>query len=498
MERLVLFGNKIISGALSVILLLGSLVSCNRSTVEYTQNVNSNTRAEFITFTPDDFQSIINDDNFFISYEQLDAEFAQIINDEFIETLLDKYNANIDDIFISLISVVEDTNLESTIYDFERIIDPERKLDTGRIFSNLLIGAVIVLICISIPAIVPGISPTVAAILLTAPKVTLIGAATDVAISGVIGYVKSDGDLKTAFYDAVESGTEGFKYGAVFTPGYAAFTSIKAARTAKKITQTAMRGARSSQPRNVNFSENIGMSGGRRILNTVDDIALVGMPRNEFIKKYGQELYNDIFNYSKTQFDDIVLAMQGLPLTKNRGVVNGIKYQNSALSDALRARGDRISSFLKGHSITRETTFWQGIRGSSAQIEMRYNVKNLAGKSPEEIKDILINGGRTSSPDLMTSSTLRRNTHVENYAIFSKQVSANDIMILRELRGPVGTQAFYIDNLCHSYVRGIGYVLMPKGLTTKVIGADVESIIRDGVEYKVIRVIEEVIIGGYP
>ena len=474
---------EFISALLVFVLLLGNLISCNKSSAEYPQSQKNYLPDQFVAVKSDRFQSITEQTDTFLSLE--------ILNDEYIETLLDKYHADIGDIFISLISVDDYLKLAKTI-------DPERKLDTNRIFSNLVIGAFVVLICVAIPSLVPGLAPQVATILLAAPKAALIGAATDAAISGVIGYVRSDGDLKSTFYDAIEGGSEGFKYGAIFNVGAAAFTSVKIARNAQKIQRVNAAARRPATPKNVNFSETGRSVGVGTAINSAGDIALAGMRRENFIAKFGQTLYNDIFNYSLTQFDDIINAMLGLPLNRARGVVNGETYKGAALSKALMERGNRINNFLKTQSISRETTLWQGIRNSPAQIEMRYNVKNLTGKSAEQMANIIKNGGKTSSPELMTSSTLKRNIHVENYSVFGsgKNISANDVSILREFRAPAGTQGFNIDSLCNSRARGIDYFLMPKGLNTQVIDATVETVIRDGKSYKIIHVIEEIIIGG--
>jgi len=483
---------KFISGSLVFILLSGNLISCvKKSADEYPQSQENNSSDQFVVVKSDNFQSIKAQTDTFVNLETLKSEYYEVLNDEYIETLLDKYHADIGDIFISLITIDEYPDLAKTI-------DPERELDTSRIFKNLAIGAVIVLICIAIPSLAPGLPSSVATILLAAPQAALVGAATDAAISGVIGYVRSNGDLKSAFYDAVEGGSEGFKYGAVFNAGAGAYTAVKAARNAQKIQKAATavrRPAKAVKAKNVNFSATERSVGAGTAINSIDDIALAGMTREEFIAKYGQILSNDINNYSLTQFDDIVNAMLGLPLNSTEREINGVIYQGEALRKALIERGNRINAFLKTQSITRETTLWQGIRNSPAQIEKIYNVENFSGKSAEQIATIIKNGGKTSSPNLMTSSILERNISVENYAVYGngRQISPNEIMILREFKAPAGTHGFNIEKLCNPYAREKNYFLLPKGLNTRVIDAKVETVVRDGNSYKIIHVIEEII-----
>ena len=212
---------------LAVILLSGNILSCTGKT-------DSSAYAND-TFVPlsDDSWTTIKDDSFSGEYI---TEFTVFPEDEFTDEYIaeftafleDKFHVEIDDIFISYITL--------DMYDeMSFIVDYERKLDINRIVANLAIGGVIILVCVAIPALAPGLSPQVAALLLAVPQKALASAAISAAVSGVISYVQNDGDLTEALYDAVEGGSEGFKYGAIFAAGEAAFGAARLAVNAERI-----------------------------------------------------------------------------------------------------------------------------------------------------------------------------------------------------------------------------------------------------------------------
>ncbi|GHT84851.1 hypothetical protein FACS1894137_08390 [Spirochaetia bacterium] len=241
---------KPVSVILLIILISQNFVACGRSARKLPPEGS-------FSASDDQFVALGMDDFFvdFVYGEIASDEFLKItddvfiIDDGFLDALLDKYEAEVDDIFISFLTIDEYDDLIKN-FKYQKELDVERivrELDIKRIVTNVAIGAVLVLICVSLPALAPGLAPQAATILLAAPSAALIGAATDAAIAGVFSYIRNDGDLQDVFYDSIEAGAEGFKYGAMFTAGAGAFTAVKAARTAQvaaKQVQTGKNAAR--------------------------------------------------------------------------------------------------------------------------------------------------------------------------------------------------------------------------------------------------------------
>jgi len=179
---------KVTSFLLIVILLSGNLLSCTRKS---DANVNDT--------------------------------FAPLQEDVYTVFLEDTFHAETDDIVISYATLDEHNELSS-------LIAPGRQLNVKKVVTNLAIGGAIVLVTVVIAVNIGTVGPVVATLWMVTE-----GAVVGTVISGVISYINNDGDLTEVFYDAVEGGSEGFKYGAIFAVSRAAFSAIRLARQASKI-----------------------------------------------------------------------------------------------------------------------------------------------------------------------------------------------------------------------------------------------------------------------
>ena len=235
--------DRLISFLLIIILLSGNILSCAvRQDGEYADgafepspynSISGDNSAVFTVFLEDEF-TVFLENKYFVFLED---EFSDKYIAELTVLLEDKFHNEVNEIFVSY--------MDPDDYDrLSLIMDPERQLDIKNIITNLAIGGAIIIVCIAIPALVPGLAPQVVTLLLSVPVKALIGAAVTAAVSGVISYVKNNGDLTEVFYDTVEGASEGFKFGAIFAAGEAAFTAVRLAVNAARIKRLTASNAR--------------------------------------------------------------------------------------------------------------------------------------------------------------------------------------------------------------------------------------------------------------
>ena len=322
--------SRLVSLLLVVIFLSGNILSCSRKPVSsaYTNDV-------FVPFRDDSFSSEYITEFTVFSEDEFSEEYIAL----FTVFLEDKFHADVNDIFISYITLDEYNELSFQI-------DPVRQLDVRKIVTNLVIGGVIILVCVSLPALMPGLAPPVATLLVAVPQKALISGAVSAAISGVISYVKNDGDLKEAFYDAVEGGSEGFKYGAIFAAGEAAFAAVRYARNAQKIREQSM-ALINRLPESERYA----------LLQYADDGTFTGKAWHDSIntaKRLGNPLSPDDLLVdrnlssvlSRTGLADDVVAFRGSPVSPEMEALMGHNIRDSSG----RVIFDKLAS-LEGKSI---------------------------------------------------------------------------------------------------------------------------------------------------
>jgi hypothetical protein len=504
--------HQIISAFLAVFFLCGNLVSCQKNE----QAVIPYASGGGFQFNGNDSFQVYAPDNF-------------IVSDDVIKFIEEKFKGAVDEVFVSSISITE-------LPEISDLIDPEHRIDTKKIAANLAVGGVIILVCVLIPAAAPGLAPQVVTALLAVPAQALVGAAVDTAITGIISYVKNNGDLKTVLYDSIEAGTEGFKYGAIFSAGAGAFTALKAARTAKtgvsalaaartgKTGALPVTGQRSpvtgsqlpkDMPQIFDGDPRLPVTGsqlpkdmpqifdgdprlpvtGRRPpevrtaagSRAVDSRSVearaaayirkvTGLSKDEFIKKYGRQTYDDLVAWSGKDYTKIQAYFRthkGDPETK--------------------ARAERLSAFLEKHALGESTTLYRGENVSRDLLAEMYDLQNVRGKTAEEIvqaiknkKTVTFNGGLTS-----TSRKGGMNTVKSRATRSSGNPNPDNLPVIREIQVSADTKGVDI-----SGISNYGYqqeVLLQNGLKTEVVDAYVEKVVSNGKTYEVIHVVERVI-----
>jgi hypothetical protein len=259
----------------------------------------------------------------------------------------------------------------------------------------------------------------------------------------------------------------------------------------------------------------------RATVRNAADPALEGMSReafkaSEFITSSGKKLdgkilHNDIHNYSLTQYDAIIAAKTGKPMGNVTREINGIPYQGEDLRRALCERFDRVNDYVGSHRIKKDTAFLQGGHMSPGDLAKRYGIEIHPNATPEEICESLVRNGKTSSPDLMTSTFIddavvsggkTKNQHALRYALETQKglpASQGDISYVRHLAGKANTtKGCNITNQCNPRAgMAPGYFLMPTGVQTRVTKAVPETISEtiNGHVYKktIIHIYEEIL-----
>ncbi|MDR2659570.1 MAG: ADP-ribosyltransferase [Spirochaetaceae bacterium] len=457
--------NEIISAFIVIFFLCGDLVSCQKNEQIITPYVNNNT-VDFFVVEESRFKE--ND-----SFQEYVPDNFTVSND-LILYFEEKFKGELEEVFISSITVNE-------LPEISNIIDPEHKLDTKKITANLAVGGVIILICVLIPAVTPGLAPQAATALLAVPAGSLIGAAVDTAISGIISYVKNKGDLEAALYDSIEAGSEGFKYGAIFGAGASVFTALKTARAAKKgadvfadakLVKTARsRATAAAEVKPVAFIQR----------NLADDAAQYykavskGLPKDEFIKKYGRQSYDDFVAWTGKDYKEIQEYLR-----TGEGVA------------AIKIRANRIAALLKNHVLGEQMTLYRGENIPRDALAEIFNLHNVRGKTYEELVEMLKNAKSFTITDALMSTSKKggMNTVKKFAAQGSGKPNPDKLKIIREIK--TSPETFGIDISGISKFSWQEEVLLPKGVKTKVVDAYVEKVVSGGKIYKVIHVVEEV------
>jgi hypothetical protein len=336
------------------------------------------------------------------------------------------------------------------------------------------------------PAAAPGLSPAVATAFLAVPKQALLGAAVDTAISGIISYVKNKGDLNEVLYDSIEAGAEGFKYGAIFGAAASTFSAIKASRAAKQGVNAFVE----VKPTNVTKAEGISVSGAKPALSgekwasrnftsdtrQISRSAVKGLGKADFIKKYGQQAYDDLYAYTGQEFRQIQTYLRtgsGSPETK--------------------ARAERLVAFLQNQTLNEKLTLYRGDNISPDTLAEIFGVHNVRGKTPGQLAQMLkIEKPASQSGALMSTSKGGGMNTVKVFATSgSGKPNPDNIKIIREIKTSEATKGVDISGI--SKMPHQQEVLLQTGTKTKVVDAYTELVVSKGKQIEVIHIVEEIL-----
>jgi len=246
----------------------------------------------------------------------------------------------------------------------------------------------------------------------------------------------------------------------------------------------------------------------RRVANIADDVGFTGMSNTVLRNKRfvtttgeimdGNIIRRDLTAFSTAQYRDIIAAKMGQPLSRNSGVVNGIRYTGDAYRQALIARYDRISDFLNLHSLGRRADLLNGWNGTPAELAAKYNIRLGGRESHRQIARRIAQNGRTDNNSMISTimdGTENAVVRAQNYALFppDRAMPGRNIPIFRRIEGTADTRGFNMTNQAHSHFREPGYFLAAGGLRTEVVSARARTTTRDGLIKRYIEVIERVI-----
>jgi hypothetical protein len=235
------------------------------------------------------------------------------------------------------------------------------------------------------------------------------------------------------------------------------------------------------------------------VIDNVDDIALKGISKADFINLHGKELFDDFSAYSSRQGRFINEAMRGnhiLPRSGG-GKVGSLYLKGDDYIRGVVQRGNRINDYVNTQTINQQTKLLRGDNLQADSLTRLYNIGDINGKSMQEVADMIKNNSHTLNNTTLTSTSLPT---VNNHSLHSFSINgwgdanigrANPYKIIRELDAPSGTKGFNMSQL--STARGQQEILLPIGLRTNVTDVRIDKILFEGMQYDVIRIFETII-----
>jgi hypothetical protein len=191
---------------------------------------NDPNRDRWTTQTSNDRWATSSSDRQIIDKETIDREIIdrQIIDREIIERVIFyQFGEYVDDIYV--------VSLHTQDYiDAHIMVDQRRRINIGQIMGNIAVGEGVMLVAAVALSMIPGGQPVSAFIVLWHTK-ALAGAVAGAAISGVVEYISSGGDIESTFARALEGASDGYKWAAVLAVGE---DVIKTARIARLTAQS--------------------------------------------------------------------------------------------------------------------------------------------------------------------------------------------------------------------------------------------------------------------
>jgi hypothetical protein len=151
----------------------------------------------------------------------------EIVDRETIErTIYYQFGEYVDNVYVISLQTQDYINAHITV-------DQRHQINIGKIMGNIAVGEGVMFVAAVALSMVPGAQPFSAFIILWHTK-ALAGAAAGAAISGVVEYISSGGDIESTFNRALEGASDGYKWAAVLAVGEDVIKTARIARATAK------------------------------------------------------------------------------------------------------------------------------------------------------------------------------------------------------------------------------------------------------------------------
>jgi len=221
-----------------------------------------------------------------------------------------------------------------------------------------------------------------------------------------------------------------------------------------------------------------------------EDVALKGLSYSELMTKYDKKVADAFYSYaSSDQYKFIQAYLDGKPMVpkSGRGIVNGVTYYGDDYMRAIgREKVDVMDNFVRNQKTSKPITTFQGESMSPADFFNKYGI-DVGEKSRAEIVDMLNSHGQYTTPRL-SSTSLDQNI-ARDYALHTGYNGPDAIRIIHTIDVPEGSNAFNLSRM-EKYKQQ--QLLFPSG-TNRTMTAIPETIIKDGISYDIIRLLETII-----
>lgn len=345
----------------------------------------------------------------------------------------------VDDVYIYK---VDYENIDNIIFYLD--IDNTESLDINKIIKNVAIGESAIFISSLIITYYSGIPISV--IIIGINKEAIIGSIIDSVVSGIVEYAKTEGNLKSSFYRSIEGFSEGFKWGAIFSSGKSLCRNLKVnpnKTIATPSTNISSHSPNTSNTNNIKKESYVNFSEVSEKYNSININPKVKLSKKDFITKYGQNTYNDIFAYSSTQNTKLRAAAEGTLSRDAEGIVNGTKYVGTAYKEKLIERNTNIESFLLNHSFKEEALLYRG----TDFIELEKNLKLGNINNLDEAFNLLKKNKNKTFYNTFFTSTSEDLNKAMGYAYKTNDSSLHNIPCVYEIKARKGTHGFNISEI---------------------------------------------------
>jgi len=468
--------NEIIAATITIILLIGNLISCSprKPDSEKPSSTPGNTTYSEATTT------YAEDTVTYAEKTQTYAEDMIMLSEDMITYTEDvtyyiedmvfyEFGEYVDDMYVIVLHTQDYIDKHTVIYDPET----GREFKFGPVLAKIAVGTAVIIACVALTVATGGTAaqsiPFILKIAIPYVQVAKAGAATGAAISGAISYITSGGNLEETFYGAIEGAADGFMWGAILSPGAVKLAKLQLGKATAPIRETASY---------KNFSQ-IAREGVRKISSKADDII-----RPVLRSEVSKQILSDIEDYSRYGYHKI------------NGVLRGI-INDPAISPTIRAQAARISNFLKSRPLLKNKTLFRGEHLKYDDLAKNYGLENVRGKSTSELVDMInnsIKNGKTiqrTEPAFTSTSTELEKT--AGFATNWGNPKMDHVIIRREIQtGSKGVTGANITELVDKNVSHELETLLDTNLRTKVIGAYKRTVRDDyGKVHEVLYIVEQ-------
>jgi hypothetical protein len=329
----------------------------------------------------------------------------EIIDREIIDrTIYYQFGEYVNDIYI--------VSLRTQDYINSRIaVDPRHEINIGKIMGNIAFGEGAMFVAAVALSMVPGAQPFSAFIVLWHTK-ALAGAAAGAAISGVVEYISSGGDIESTFTRALEGASDGYKWAAILAVGE---DVIKTAKIARATTQ-----GRSAA---TNFATAY-----------ADDLGNIWQYSDDIASKLPKDVVDDFMNYSAAADSSTYAGYQRINAFLDE------RLPTSALSNAERTeilkRIRNMDSALAMARLPNDMIVHKGMNLSKTALGDLIGIRSIPGGIRDEITNATLS--KAIGKDFVFKSYASTSTKLKTAMDFAK---GNNTPCLFTISAPKGTHA---------------------------------------------------------